>query len=91
MKQPQNHVADHFGLDKPWENNAEIVVFYDYMGDTEEVLRIPFWYSHEAGSFEHFAAEVQRAATKLSECYAYWPDGYIHIQTRITKEYANGI
>ena len=42
MKQPENHVADHFGLDKPWENNAEIVVFYDYMGDTEEVLRIPF-------------------------------------------------
>ena len=60
-------------------------------GDTEEVLRIPFWYSHEAGSFESFAAEVQRAATKLADCYAYWPDGYIHVQTRITKEYVNGI
>ena len=92
MKQPHYMVPDYFELDGRIENSAEIVVFYEYLGKTEKVLRIPFSYSHEAGTFENFVAEIQRAATKLADCYAYWPvGGYIPVQTRITKDHVNGV
>jgi hypothetical protein len=47
MKQPNNKHAEMFGNDGPVGNDAEIIVYYEYNGPAEPVLRIPFWlYTH---------------------------------------------
>lgn len=66
MKQPDNKQAKMFGNDGPVGNDAEIIVYYEYNGPAEPVLRIPFWYyKEELGMFEHFEAAVHRTAKHL--------------------------
>ena len=90
MKQPDNKQAKMFGNDGPTDNDAEIIVYYEYNGPAEPVLRIPFWYyKEELGMFEHFEAAVHRTAKALKESYTYWPEGYIHVQTIINDDYVN--
>lgn len=92
MKQPDNKQAKMFGNDGLVGNDAEIIVYYEYNGPAEPVLRIPFWYcKEELGMFEHFEAAVRRTAKALKESYTYWPEGYIHVQTIINDEYVNMI
>ena len=66
MKQPDNKQAKMFGNDGPVCNDAEIIVYYEYNGPAEPVLRIPFWYcKDELGLYENFEASVRRTATAL--------------------------
>jgi len=34
---------------------------------------------------------VDNVAKALEEAYSFWPEGYIHIQTRINREFINMI
>ena len=90
MKQPENKHTVMFGNDEATANDAEIIVYYEYNGPAEPVLRIPFWYcKDELGLFENFEASVRRTAKALAESYTYWPEGYVHVQTIINNDYVN--
>jgi len=90
MKQPENSHTKHFGNDETIHNDAEIIVYYEYNGPAEPVLRIPFWYcKDELGLFSSFEESVRKTAKALAESYVYWPEGYVHVQTIINDEYVN--
>ena len=90
MKQPENDHTKMFGNDETIHNDAEIIVYYEYNGPAEPVLRIPFWYcKDELGLFSSFEESVRRTAKALAESYVYWPEGYVHVQTIINEEYVN--
>lgn len=76
-------------------NDAEIVVHHTTSkGDTSEVLRIPFMYDEAEMSdaqAESFRRSVQISAAALKDTYAYWPDGYVHIQTIINDKDVNAM
>ena len=90
MRQPENNHTKMFGNDGSVGNDAEIIVYYEYNGPAEPVLRIPFWYcKDEVGLFSSFEDSVRRTAKALAESYVYWPEGYVHVQTIINDEYVN--
>ena len=90
MIQPENDHTKMFGNDGPVGNDAEIIVYYEYNGPAEPVLRIPFWYcKDEVGLFSSFEESVRKTAKALAESYVYWPEGYVHVQTIINEEYVN--
>jgi hypothetical protein len=90
MKQPDNRHSEHFGNDGEIGNDAEIIVYYEHLGEAEPVLRIPFWFEKEGLEMDRpFSDLVFKAAKALADAYEFWPEGYVHIQTRINREYIN--
>jgi hypothetical protein len=90
VKQPDNDHSKFFGNDESIHNDAEIIVYYEYKGPAEPVLKIPFWFcKSEGGDFSSFEQSVRKTAKALAEAYTHWPEGYIHIQTIINEEYVN--
>jgi hypothetical protein len=78
-------------------NDAEIVIYHTTSrGETTEALRIPFMYDEAEMSDTHaesyaFRKRVHTLAEALKETYAYWPDGYVHIQTIINDKDVNAL
>jgi hypothetical protein len=92
MRQPDNEHSKMFGNDGELGNDAEIIVYYEYLGEPEPVLHIPFWFNKEGLDMGRpFSDMVDNVAKALEEAYSFWPEGYIHIQTRINREFINMI
>ena len=90
MKQPDNKSSALFGNECDIGNDAEIIIYYDINGEAEPVLRIPFWINKEGLKMSRpFTDIVESAAEALAAVYEHWPEGYIHVQTRINREYLN--
>tara|TARA_R100001463_G_scaffold131055_3_gene190858 strand:+ start:838 stop:1116 length:279 start_codon:yes stop_codon:yes gene_type:complete len=90
MKQPENKSSMLFGNDGDIGNDAEIVIYYEINGEAKPVLKIPFWINKEGLEMgQPFTDMVDKAAQALADVYQYWPEGYIHVQTRINREHLN--
>lgn len=90
MQQPDNRHSKLFGNAGEVANDAEIIVFHEQFGEAEPVLRIPFWFDKEELEMgPPFDELVNKAAKALEEAYAFWPEGYVHIQTRINRDHIN--
>lgn len=89
--------ASAFGKQGPINvgNDAEIVIYHTTSrGETTEALRIPFMYDEAEMSDTHaesFRKSVHMSVEALKETYAYWPDGYVHIQTIINDKDVNAL